>query len=486
MQYEGQTTKPQIPIPLSSARCDGQLRPIPGGDTAHYFSWGNDPQLIVELADFDGNAGPLEVEVFMRVSFECEPLRQLLAHNDELERQVARFRLEASKECDARTRTEWSLAAAETQIAHLRRENSRLSSGGVRPVEQFVEQAVRDGRMAGAVLLIARGGSLVTHRAMGWLDREAALPMPLDGLFYVLSMTKALTCAAFLSLVEEGKATLEDPVELWLPEFRNLAFADGRKPQRAPVLWQCMAHSSGLLDSFPESFMKSRFNLPEFVSVGARNHLGYEPGEGWAYCNLGIAVIGRVIELASGRPYLEMVQERVLDPIQMTNSFFRVPAEQLSRIAAVYRAVEGQLVRDSEKPFANLPEYSAPENGLMTTALDMWRFHEMIRNGGMIDGRRVLSEQSARSMATVQTGNRNAGFLPGMGYGFGLSLVTQPTGMFRNHSVGTFGHGSFYQAHAWTDPAKGITGILFSQKRADPMIVTPEVEQFVRLMGEVS
>ena len=126
------------------------------------------------------------------------------------------------------------------------------------------------------------------------------------------------------------------------------------------------------------------------------------------------------------------------------------------------------------------------KNGLRTTALDFWRFYEMLRNDGVANGRRILSELSARAMKSVQTGDRNAGFLPGMGYGVGLSLVTEPTGMFRNHSIGTFGHGSYYQAHAWVDPVKGITGMLFSHNPADYKVVTPEVEIFLPMLGALN
>ena len=241
-------------------------------------------------------------------------------------------------------------------------ERAGLRTDQLAEIEQFVESAIQQGKMAGAVLLIARNGELATHRALGWLDREERIPMRLDALFYVLSMTKAITCAALLSIVdEEGKVSLDDPIERWLPEFKGIGFVDGRKPKNVPLLWQCMAHSSGLLDSFPESFMKSTYTLPEFLSVGARNHLGYEPGEGWGYCNLGIAVAGRVIELALGKPYRQAVQERILSPLGMKDSFFQVPAGHVGRLAAIYRLKGDELLRDYAVPFQTMPDYVAPE-----------------------------------------------------------------------------------------------------------------------------
>jgi len=358
-----------------------------------------------------------------------------------------------------------------------------LSAEGIAQIEQALASAVAAGKMAGAVTLISRNGKIACHRAFGWRDRESAATMRKDTIFRVLSVTKAVTCAALLALADDNKLSLQDPVELYMPEFAGVRFADGRKPLNPPRIWQLMAHTAGLMDAFPSEFFHTDFTLADVTGLTARSPLGYEPGMGWGYSNGGLAVVGRIIEKLSGTSYANFVRQRILRPVGMNNSFFQVPANMQGRLAAIYRLSEGTLSRETDDPINSNPKYISAENGLHTTATDLWRFYEMIRNHGRVGNRQVLSEANARAMVTVQTEDRNAGFLPGMGYGYGMSLVTTPNGIFRNHSTGTFGHGSYYQTHGWVDPTQGITGLLFCQNRADSMVVTEEVAQFVALLG---
>jgi CubicO group peptidase (beta-lactamase class C family) len=361
-----------------------------------------------------------------------------------------------------------------------------LAAKDISRIEEFLASSAAEGKMVGAVALISRNGKIACHRAFGWRDREAADPMRKDSIFRILSMTKSVTCAALLALADDGKLSPQDPVELHLPEFAGVRFADGRKPASPPRLWQLMAHSSGLVDAFPPEFSKTEFTLSDIASLMARTPLGFEPGAGWGYSNGGLSIVGRVIEKLSGTRYADFVQRRILRPLRMNNSFFRVPAREQKRMAAIYRIGEGTVSRETEDPINSKLKYVSPENGLQTTVADVWRFYEMIRNRGLSGNRRVLSEASARAMVTVQTEDRNAGFLPGMGYGYGFSIVTAPNGIFRNHSAGSFGHGSYYQTHGWADPAKGIVGLLFCQNRADAVIVTEEAAQFVTMLGALA
>ncbi len=358
-----------------------------------------------------------------------------------------------------------------------------LRAEQVAAIESEVSESVTLGKTVGAVILISRNGKLASYRAFGWQDREARIPMRKDSIFRVLSMTKSVTCAALMCLVDEGKLRVEDPVERYLPEFAGVRFANGGKPETNPKLWQLMAHSAGLVDAFSTEFLSTDFTLSDVARFAARNPLGYEPGAGWAYSNGGLAMVGRIVELVSGMEYERFVRRKIVDPAGMTSSYFRVPKAEQRRLTAIYRIADGVVSREMDDPLNRHLNYTSPENGLQTTALDLWRFYEMIRNGGKARGSRILSEKSARAMVAVQTEDRNAGFLPGMGYGYGFSLVTTPNGIFRNHSAGTFGHGSYYQTHGWVDPVKGITGILFCQNRADAMVVTDEVAKFVTTLG---
>ncbi len=358
-----------------------------------------------------------------------------------------------------------------------------LRAEQVSALETEVSDFVAVGKTVGVVLLISRNGELASFRAFGWQDREARIPMGRDSIFRLLSMTKSVTCAALMCLVDEGKVRVEDPVERYIPELASVGFADGRKPDAKPKVWQLMAHSAGLADALSADFLSTNFALSDLARFAARSPLGYEPGTGWAYSNGGFAMLGRIVEQVAGMEFERFVQRKVLEPVGMTGSYFHVPKAEQRRLATIYCIADGVVSREPDDPLNRHHRYSSPVNGLHATALDLWRFYEMIRNRGRAQGARVLSEASARAMVTVQTKDRNAGFLPGMSYGYGLSLVTTPNGIFRNHSKGTFGHGSYYQTHGWVDPVKGITGLLFCQNRADSMVVTDEVARFVALLG---
>ena len=357
-----------------------------------------------------------------------------------------------------------------------------FQTGRIAEIEKAVSDFAARGKLAGAVILISKGGKLGSYRAFGWQDREAQIPMSRNSLFRVLSMSKSVTCAALMCLVDDGKLSVQDPVAQHLPEFTGVRLADGTKPNQGPKVWQLMAHSSGLVDSFSPEFLNTDFTLGDVAQFAARSPLGYQPGTHWAYSNGGLAVVGRIIEKISGMSYEGFVQKRIFNPSGMGSSYFHVPKVEQRRVVAIYRIADGDLLPDAEDPLNPL-RYVSPVNGLRTTALDLWRFYEMIRNGGLSNRARILSERSASQMISVQTEDRNAGFLPGMGYGYGFSLVTSANGIFRNHSVGTFGHGSYYQTHGWVDPVKGITGVLCCQNRADSMVVTDEVAHFVGMLG---
>jgi len=357
-----------------------------------------------------------------------------------------------------------------------------FAPGRIAQIERGIAEFVARGKMAGAVMLISRDGKLGSYRAFGWQDREAQIPMSRNSIFRVLSMSKSVTCAALMCLVDDGKLSVQDLVAQHLPEFNGVQLTDGSLPKEGPKIWQLMAHSAGLVDSFSPEFLSTDFTLNDVAQYAARHPLGYEPGAGWAYSNGGLAIVGRIIEKLSGISYEQFVQKRLFRPAAMDSSYFQVPKVELRRLVAIYKIVDGKLLRDVEDPLKPL-RYISPVNGLKTTALDLWRFYETVRTSGRAARVRILSEKSALAMVSVQTENRNAGFLPGMGYGYGFSLVTTPNGIFRNHSVGTFGHGSYYQTHGWVDPLKGVTGILCCQNRADAMVVTDEVAHFVGQLG---
>jgi CubicO group peptidase (beta-lactamase class C family) len=222
------------------------------------------------------------------------------------------------------------------------------------------------------------------------------------------------------------------------------------------MVWQLMAHTSGL-GGDPEGELADnprtlRVPLAEAVRFYARSHLGFEPGTRWSYSNMGIAALGRLIEVVSGDDYVHFVRSRILEPLGMKDSFFFPPHEKQDRIALVYKHAAGKLARAGDEILAGDAaryregaKYPAPEFGLYSTAGDLVKFYQMLLNGGEVNGRRYLSRQAVETMTRVFTPSVTpSGWMGGTGYRLTFEIVNQPQGTLRLHSPGTFGHGGAF------------------------------------------
>jgi len=335
----------------------------------------------------------------------------------------------------------------------------------------------------GAVALVARHGKVALLDAVGWRDVESKKPMQTDSIFQIMSMTKNFTGVAVMMLVEEGKVELRKPIEYYLPEFRGIQVEEKSingpgavySPKHPPMVWQLMAHTSGLggdpegeLADNPRSL---RVPLAEAVRFYARSHLEFEPGTRWSYSNMGIAALGRLIEVISGDDYVHFVSTRILEPLSMKDSFFFPPREKQDRIALVYKHTDGKLVRAGDDILAGDAaryregaRYPAPEFGLYSTAGDLAKFYQMLLNGGEINGRRYLSRQSVETMTRVFTPDVTpSGWLGGTGYGLTFEIVNQQQGTLLLHSPGTFGHGGAFGTEGWIDPKNDLIRIMLVQ-----------------------
>ena len=330
---------------------------------------------------------------------------------------------------------------------------------------------VADGTAAGFVTLIARHGQVVSLEAVGYQNREAKTPMRTDSLFQIQSMTKPVTCAAFMILMEGGRLSLIDPVEKYLPEFK------GKKA----AIRDLMTHTSGIAGTLPKGFEKSAHTLAEVVSAGAAQPAEFEPGAKWSYNNTGIATLGRIVEVLSGQTYEGFMQIEILNRLGMKDTHFFLPDAKRNRLATVYTDDHGVLKRSDLDPFREGNRYPGPEGGLYSTAQDMARFYQMMLNQGTFNGQRILSPASVQLMTTVQTGDLKAGFAPGMGYGLGWAVVREPAGMFRLNSLGTYGHGGAYRTYGWVDPAKDLVGVLMFQRTNGGGDVADEINAFVAM-----
>lgn len=340
-------------------------------------------------------------------------------------------------------------------------------------MQQFVDQ----GEIAGAVTLIAGRDGVVSLEAVGYQDREAKKPMRTDSLFRIASMTKPVTAVGIMILADEGKLSVTDPVEKYLPEFAGQALAvrgkEGmtlQKPSRPITLRDLLTHTSGMSGGLPRSpaqlYEKRDTTLAEAVRLFAKEPLQFEPGTKWQYCNIGIDTLGRVIEVVSGESYEAFLQKRIFNPLGMVDTCFYPSPSQAERIAVIYGKKDGQLVATTSPivgPTADA-KYPIPAAGLYSTASDMARFYRMMLCQGQLDGQRILSPASVALMTQVHTGELAAGFTEGLGFGLGWGVIRMPTGVTAMLSPGTFGHGGAFGTQGWIDPQKDLVLVMMIQR----------------------
>jgi CubicO group peptidase (beta-lactamase class C family) len=301
-------------------------------------------------------------------------------------------------------------------------------------LQHFVDEKV----MAGAVMLVADKDSIQLLEAVGYSDIEQNRPMRVDDLFWIASMTKPVTGAAFLMLVDEGKVSLDDPVEKFIPEFKNIKVrqADGTlvPPSHAVRVREILSHTSGMgfLNKTDRQII-DLVPLKTSVEHDLLEPLLFDPGTKYLYSNEGIDTAGRIIEIASGQPYEEFLQQRLFAPLGMIDTTFRPNAAQLKRLARSYRVkadkngLEPVKIGFLSYPLDGVNRYPAPGGGLFSTATDMARFCQMLLNDGVFEGRTYLSKEAVRQLRTKQTPSS----VPNQ-YGVGMS--TSPDGGYLGHS----------------------------------------------------
>ncbi len=353
----------------------------------------------------------------------------------------------------------------------------RLARIGPR-MQSFVDR----GQVAGIVTLLARHGQIAHLNAVGYQDVEAKKPMRTDSIFQIMSMTKPVTGVGVMILAEEGRLGLNDPVEKYLPEFRGQKVVKSRdagsvtlaKPSRPITIRDLMTHSSGMGDP-PEGlqiFTRMDRTLAEAVAIYSQQPLDFEPGTRWQYSNMGIATLGRIIEVVSDQPYERFLEERIFKPLGMKDSFFFPPADKTGRIALVYTTESGHLVRSGPDILGGDPakyrkgaRYPAPEFGLYSTASDLAAFYQMMLNGGAYEGKRILSREGVDVMTTIQNPDlpKPASWWPGAGYALTWEVIKDPIGTLSYLSPGTFGHGGAFDTHGWIDRRKDLVGVFLVQ-----------------------
>lgn len=363
---------------------------------------------------------------------------------------------------------------------------------------------------AGLSTMLARRGRVIHCEQVGWQDRERHTPLAADTIFRVYSMTKPIICVAFMMLYEEGRFQLLDPVAKFLPAFdkvrvltgTTLADAQAVELIRPITIRDLLTHTAGLTYNFLEDspvselYRQARLlsnadrTLEAMIGELARLPLAYQPGTKWHY-SMSIDVIAHLIEVISGRPLQDFLQERLFAPLGMTDTGFSVPPHAHQRIATMYghpdiathtfsHIVEAWKTGFNERidvettyPATNTHSFARGGHGLFSTAGDYMRFAHMLLNRGALDGVRILAP------TTVDFIHMNhvppallpyeIGGIPRSGYGFGLGsrVLLSVAESALPGSVGEFGWQGAAKTYYWVDPKRELIGILMAQYMLD-------------------
>lgn len=315
--------------------------------------------------------------------------------------------------------------------------------------------------LAGAVVLVADPDKILDLEAVGWMDIAAQKQMRTDCVFWIASQSKPITAAALMILVDEGKVNVDDPVEKYLPEFKDLwVTAEAGKDQtllkrpRHPILVrEVLSHTSGLpFKSAIEEPTLDLFPLALRVRSYAMQALLFEPGNKSQYANAGINTAGRIVEVVSGMPFEKFLDARLFQPLGMQDTTFWPSARQLKRLAKAYKpnakkdGLEECPISQLKYPLDDRERQPMPAGGLFSTANDLSLFYRMLANNGVLNGKRILSEKSVEQMTSDQSGEAHSH------YGFGMGT---------NGKV--FSHGGAYGTASAYDRERRLITIFLGQ-----------------------
>ncbi len=372
-------------------------------------------------------------------------------------------------------------------------ESVDLSSERLERIGKVVQKDIDDKRIAGAVSMVIRHGQVAWLRAQGMSDREAAKPMRTDSIFRICSMTKPITSVAAMILYEEGKFMLDDPISIYLPEFKNpkvlMKTASG-VPYTIPAtreitIRDLLRHTSGLTYQWNSDLgpMYKEANvahgiLPYDGTIGdSVKHLAtlpllFNPGDRWEY-SLSVDVLGRLVEVASGMPLDEFFRTRIFEPLGMKDTSFFPPDSKVDRLATAYTyysdkglgrfpdapITDGSFSYSADYPVRGPKKLFAGGAGLTSTAPDYARFCQMMLNGGKLGNVRILSPKSVELMTHDQLGKISPE--QGFGLGFGIDGVKSP--LSELGTPGEYNWGGFFYTAFSVDPKEDMIVIFMGQ-----------------------
>ena len=401
-------------------------------------------------------------------------------------------------------------ASVAKPLPETKAERVGMSSDRLERITQMTQQYVDEGKLAGVITMVARDGKLVHFEAVGNKGADDPRPLEKDDLFRIYSMTKPITATAAMQLYEQGKFHMNDPVHKFIPEFKDLTVLN-EDGEQVPVkthmtMQQLLSHTTGLSYGFDpvndpvdklyvEAKLWEHENLDALMQTVSKLPLKFEPGSAWHY-SIAVDVTGAVIERISGQSFDEYLEEHIFDPLDMDDTFFQLPAEKKARflpnhswdpknnkLVAMNPELLIQMGASEKSAMFNFDEVSlySGGGGLISTAMDYLKFAEMMRNGGELDGVRILGEKTVKYMAknhlTASITASGTGESPvsilgqrdmGAGFGLGFGVVTDTVKAGVLGSNGEFNWGGAAGTVFWIDPVEEMVVVGMIQLMGSP------------------
>jgi CubicO group peptidase (beta-lactamase class C family) len=367
-----------------------------------------------------------------------------------------------------------------------------LSSERLDRLDKAMEEEIDQKHKAGIVVLIARRGSIAHFKAYGMADIESGVKMRTDHLFRLYSMTKPITSVALLTLYEEGKFQLIDPLEKYIPAFRDVKVFAGldpkgemilEKPKRKITIHDVFRHTAGftygLFSDTPVDRAYQRAgidfgkmdSLKELIDILAKQPLLHQPGERWVY-GLEHDVQAYLVEHFSGMRFDRYVQSRIIKPLGMKDAVFGIPKEYISRYTNNYGPAKEGGIQPVDKPensnYARFLDHPFGGISLSCTAIDYFLFSQMLLNGGKLGNARILGKKTVELMTSDNLPPQipdidYEGMENGMRYGLGIGVLMEPAQSGNLGSKGAFGWGGAATTRVWIDPKEQLIALVFSQ-----------------------
>tara|TARA_Y100000588_G_scaffold347892_1_gene397044 strand:+ start:607 stop:1905 length:1299 start_codon:yes stop_codon:yes gene_type:complete len=390
-----------------------------------------------------------------------------------------------------------SFTSAQTGLRFVDPEEVGFSPEQLNKIESYFQGRVDRGEIAGIVTLVAREGKIAHLSAIGYQDAEQRIPMEVDTLFRIYSMTKPIASTALMMLYQDGLFQLNDPLSKFIPEFADLRVL--REPngpldetvamEREPTVQDVLRHTAGFSHGLGRSehdelfvgtgIFRPETSLEEMMTALSTVPLMNQPGSAYRY-SVGPDVALRLVEIISGIEADEYLAERMFEPLGMGNTGYVVTSDNAHRLSPIHWIKDGELVAINEEngsPFGGVlvenwsvnnytvdHDYKGGSIGLVSTAADYWRFAQAMLNGGEIDGKRIIGRKTVEYMAQNHlTAQQHETFSPALGFGLGFATIEIPAGVSYTTTKGNFYWAGAAATNFWIDPTENIVVVAMTQ-----------------------